>query len=98
MSACDTGKGAIDYSEGVMGLARAFRIVGAQNVLMTLWPLADGQARDFMVDFYGEWLTEADRDPVEALRAVKLAWAGSANPRKADPVAWAPYVIVQAGR
>ncbi len=98
MSACDTGKGAIDYSEGVMGLARAFRIAGAQNVLMTLWPLHDGRARDFMVDFYGEWLKEADRDPVEALRAVKLDWAGSRNPRKADPIAWAPYVIVQAGR
>ena len=40
LSVCDTAKGVVDYFEGVYGLARAFRIAGAENVLMTLWPLA----------------------------------------------------------
>ena len=47
-SACDTARGSLDYAEGVYGLVRAFRTAGARNVLVTLWPLNDGEARDFM--------------------------------------------------
>ena len=49
LSACDTAQGSLDYSEGVYGLVRALRTAGARNVLVTLWPLNDGEARDFMV-------------------------------------------------
>jgi CHAT domain-containing protein len=41
LSACDTAKGSPDYSEGLYGLARAFRTAGARNVMVTLWPLND---------------------------------------------------------
>lgn len=36
LSACDTAKGSLDYSEGVYGLVRALRTAGARNVLVTL--------------------------------------------------------------
>jgi hypothetical protein len=49
------GQGSLDYSEGVFGLARALRTAGARNVLVTLWD-TDGEARDFMVEFYKTWL------------------------------------------
>lgn len=98
MSACDTAQGVIDYSEGVYGLAKAFRMAGAQNTLMTLWALNDGRAKEFMTEFYYEWLAAPDTDPADALRTIKRRWAASANPAKADPKAWAPYVIIQAGQ
>lgn len=99
MSACDTARGIVDAFEGVYGLSRGFQIAGAQNVLMTLWSLNDSRARAFMQDFYAEWAKSgASNDPLEALRAVKLAWIASENPSRSDPRIWAPYVLVQQGK
>jgi CHAT domain-containing protein len=39
LSACDTGSGEARAGEGVMGLRRGFIEAGAQNLLMTLWPV-----------------------------------------------------------
>ena len=36
----------------MLGLRRGFIQAGAQNLLMTLWPVADKETADFMVDFY----------------------------------------------
>jgi CHAT domain-containing protein len=93
LSACDSAKGDVDYSEGVFGLVRALRTAGARNVLVTLWPLDDFMARDFMVDFYKNWLAQDRSDPAKALRDTQLAWIrqdGRRNPRD-----WAPYVLIE---
>src|SRR5260370_40529352 len=74
LSACDTAQGSLDYSEGVFGLARALRTAGARNVLVTLWKLKDGEARDFMVAFYKNWLGQIRSDPAKALRDTQLSW------------------------
>ncbi len=97
LSGCDTGRGALDRSEGVYGLARAFQVAGAQNVLVSLWPLDDALARTFMTDFYRRWLAAGTgSDPAEALRAVQLDWIRAKDdPRRRDPVYWAPFVLVE---
>ncbi len=96
LSACDTGKGEVDNSEGVYGLVRAFQIAGADNVLMTLWPLTDQLAEAFMADFYRRWFDPKNYDtPAEALRATQLAWIQSDDPYRHDPTYWAPYVLVE---
>jgi CHAT domain-containing protein len=93
LSACDTAQGSIDYSEGVFGLARALRIAGARNVLVTLWKLNDGEARDFMIAFYKNWLAQARSDPAKALRETQLSWIKQDKLR--DPRVWAPYILVE---
>jgi CHAT domain-containing protein len=93
LSACDTAQGNVDYSEGVFGLARALRTAGARNVLVTLWPLDDGFARDFMVDFYKNWIGQSHSDPAKALRDTQLDWIKYKDRR--DPRIWAPYVVVE---
>ena len=94
LSACDTGKGSLDYSEGVYGLVRALRIAGARQVLMTLRPVDDLQARDFMVAFYKTWLQQPLSDPAAALRQTKLGYLTHSTPSLQNPSAWAPYVLV----
>lgn len=75
---------------------RSFQLAGARNVLMTLWPLDDALAADFMLDFYRTWLEDnAYDEPAEALRATQLAWIRSGDARKSDPYFWAPYVVVE---
>ena len=52
LSACDTGGGEARTGEGVMGLRRGFVQAGAQNLLMTLWPISDETTVQIMLDFY----------------------------------------------
>ena len=52
LSACDTGGGEARAGEGVMGLRRGFIQAGAQNLLMTLWPISDQTTVQIMLDFY----------------------------------------------
>ncbi len=95
LSACDTALGQVDYSEGVYGLVRAFRIAGTRDVLMTLWPLDDALAQGFMEGFYRRLFDGSGKRPAEALRETQLAWIGDSDPRRRDPKYWAPYVLVE---
>ncbi|MBI3924869.1 MAG: CHAT domain-containing protein [Armatimonadetes bacterium] len=52
LSACNTGIGEARAGEGVLGLRRGFVQAGAQNLLMTLWPVSDQTTAQFMIDFY----------------------------------------------
>jgi CHAT domain-containing protein/Flp pilus assembly protein TadD len=90
LSACDTGKGAIDYSEGVYGLLRAFRLAGAHDVMMTLWPLYDQSSSEFLSQFYQTWLGSAKMTPSNALRQTQLSFIK----QNKDSTLWAPYVMV----
>jgi tetratricopeptide (TPR) repeat protein len=93
LSACDTAQGSVDYSEGVYGLVRALRTAGARNVLVTLWKLNDGEARDFMITFYKNWLNQVRSDPAKALRDTQLSYLKHEKLR--DPRVWAPYLLIE---
>ncbi|NME71759.1 CHAT domain-containing protein [Flammeovirga aprica] len=59
MSACDTGLGNSN-NWGIMGLARAFQLVGVNQVMMSLWKLDDLYTAKFM-SIYFECLKEGGR-------------------------------------
>jgi tetratricopeptide (TPR) repeat protein/CHAT domain-containing protein len=89
LSACDTGGGEARAGEGVIGLRRGFIQAGAQNLLMTLWPISDMTTVQIMLDFYDaalkggnapQALADTERDWLVKLRkerglldAVRLA-------------------------
>src|SRR5271165_1562714 len=72
LSACDTGAGEARAGEGVMGLRRGFIQAGAQNLLMTLWPISDEVTVQIMSDFY-EAAHNSGNAP-EALADVQRNW------------------------
>jgi CHAT domain-containing protein len=72
LSACDTGSGEARAGEGVMGLRRGFIEAGAQNLLMTLWPISDEVTVQIMSDFYDA--AHISGNAPEALAKVQRAW------------------------
>ena len=72
LSGCDTGMGEACTGEGVLGLRRGFALAGAQNLLMTLWPVQDDTTSRMMLDFY----TNLSRmgNPAEALAKTQGNW------------------------
>ena len=72
LSACDTGSGEARAGEGVMGLRRGFIQAGAQNLLMTLWPIGDKTTVEIMVDFYEA--AEKSKNAPQALADVQRDW------------------------
>ncbi len=96
LSACATGSGVLDYSEGIYGLVRAFRIAGAQSVLMTLKPVKDNDACKFMTAFYKNWMEQKEgAHPATALRKTKLDFINHETvERYREPEFWSPYVLV----
>ena len=80
------------------GLVRALKIAGARSVLMTLWSVRDDEAKDFMVEFYTNWLSIPVSDSVttlaQALRKTRLHYINHEKESLRDPMVWAPYVLV----
>jgi CHAT domain-containing protein len=90
LSACDTGRGTLLAGEGVMGLPYALLQAGTRDVLLTLWPVSDAAAADFMPRFYGR--LRKGLPPPKALRETKLEMA-RARGAHAAPAHWAGYVL-----
>ena len=69
LSACNTGIGVTQRGEGVAGLRRAFKIAGANNIIMSLWNIPDKETVWLMKNFYNEYLSK--KRPATALNDAK---------------------------
>ena len=95
LSACNTGKGVIDYSDGIYGLVRAFRIAGAKNVLVTLKNVNDESSKDFMISFYENYLSSYGQlTPSEALHKTRISFIHHKRKSYRNPSIWAPYIVI----
>lgn len=94
LSACDTGLGTQVAGEGVLGLPFALFVAGNVNTVLSLWPVIDDAAPEFMRRFYGK--LAAGAAPSQALAEVKREMAASPEARWNHPSAWAPFVLVGA--
>jgi CHAT domain-containing protein len=73
LSACDTGSGEARAGEGVLGLRRGFIQAGAQNLLMTLWPISDEITVQIMSDFLRSRTPDRERSWSFSRGATQLA-------------------------
>ena len=93
LSACDTGGGELKDGEGVLGLERAFRVAGADSVIMALWPVDDQVTREFMRNLYAERFgRRANTADAVWYAARKLLNARKAAGKSTHPWYWAGFV------
>jgi hypothetical protein len=85
LSACQTGLGRA-HDAGIIGVARAFAIAGASNVLMSLWSVEDTATARLMERFMG---LRQELAPADALREAMLVL----RREFADPIYWAGFAV-----
>jgi len=90
LSACETGLGDIQGSEGVFGLQRAFKMAGARYLIMSLWQVPDFQTQDLMVTFYSRWL-EGKMTIPEAFKVAQQEM----KEKYQNPYFWAGFVLME---
>ncbi len=89
LSACQTGLGDIDSgAEGVIGIQRAFKLAGAQSLLMSLWKVDDKATSYMMQRFYSRMLSGDTKH-----NAFKTAQQEVRN-KYPNPYYWAGFVLL----
>jgi CHAT domain-containing protein len=93
LSACETGRGDIAASEGILGLRRAFQVAGVRTLLTSLWAVDDAAARAWMEEFYTA-LLQSEFDPAAAVREASLRRLQARRQEGMDPhpFFWAGFV------
>lgn len=90
LSACETGLGKLSKGEGIIGLTRAIIYSGANNMIVSLWSVADNSTSELMIDFYSNMLNGQDYSL--ALANAKRKMINKGNYSKS--YYWAPFVLI----
>lgn len=88
LSACRTGQGKLEGSDGVLGLPRIFFYAGAKSVVSTLWGINDKSTVDFM-DYFYRGLSEG-KSKAQALRMAKIKMMESTY---SHPYYWGAFIL-----
>jgi CHAT domain-containing protein len=88
LSACETALGQVNNSEGVFGLQRAFKLAGAETLVMSLWKVDDNATMTLMEHFYRNWLSGKSKQEAmkEARRSLRSEYE--------SPFFWAAFVLM----
>lgn len=89
LSGCESGLGKVNDGDEFFGFKRTFLAAGARALLVSLWSVEDESTASLMSAFYREL---RERPMIEALRQAQLSLLKSAA--HADPLFWAPFILV----
>ena len=93
LSACDTGLSGGSQGEGIRGLRRAFRVAGVSTLVISLWPVEDQAAREWMRSLYHARFRDGGTT-ADAVRHASVAVLQSrrAQGRSTHPIFWAAFL------
>lgn len=92
LSACQSGLGDINASEGVFGLQRGFKLAGVHSILMSLWKVNDEATSYLMAQLYSNLMDGQSKQSAltNAQWALRI-WQDRAFD---DPAYWAAFVLL----
>jgi CHAT domain-containing protein len=90
LSACETGLGKIEGSEGTFGLKRGFKLAGVEQMIVSLWSVPDKETMELMTLFYSD-LTKT-LNPVTSFENAQKEMRAK---YPTDPEKWAGFVLVR---
>jgi tetratricopeptide (TPR) repeat protein len=94
LSACETGRGRVYRTEGIVGLTWAFMFAGAPRVVCSLWKVDDAATRELMSKFYELWNPKDGSKGIGAAAALAGAQAHvRGRERWKHPSYWAAWVL-----
>ena len=96
LSACETARGKVVKTEGIVGLTRAFMFAGSPRVICSLWKVDDEATQALMIRFYELW-NPKEGEGLSAAAALKKAQEYIRNhpdhPKWKHPYYWAAWVL-----
>jgi CHAT domain-containing protein len=90
LSACETGLGKIESSEGTFGLKRGFKLAGVDQIIVSLWKVPDNETMELMTLFYSELALSKD-----IVSSFNKAQKEMRNRFPYEPEKWAGFVLVR---
>ena len=90
LSACETGLGKIEGSEGTFGLKRGFKLAGVEQMIVSLWSVPDKETMELMTLFYSD-LTKS----LNPVTSFEKAQKEMRNKYPTEPEKWAGFVLVR---
>ena len=90
LSACESGLGDVKEGEGVFGLQRAFRLAGAQSLLVSLWKVPDKETAELMALFYQLWQKGKSKQEAFAGAQRRMREKFPDSPEK-----WAGFILIE---
>ena len=96
LSACQTGLGDVEANEGVYGLQRAFKLAGAETLIMSLWEVDDKATSLLMKTFYEDYLNGKAKDVAfrNAINKVRSYKDDNGDTPFASPYYWAAFIMM----
>ena len=96
MSACQTGLGDVEANEGVYGLQRAFKLAGAETLIMSLWEVDDNATSLLMKTFYEDYLNGKAKDVAfrNAINKVRSYKDDNGDTPFTSPYYWAAFIMM----
>ena len=96
LSACQTGLGDVESNEGVYGLQRAFKLAGAETLIMSLWEVDDRATSLLMKAFYEEYLSGKTKDSAfrNAINSIRTYKDKNGDEPFSSPFYWAAFILL----